>query len=43
MDSWPADIHDAAATTDWGWEPEYDADRTFNDYLIPNIRQRYQV
>lgn len=43
VDSWPADIHDAAAATDWGWEPEYDADRTFNDYLFPNIRQRYQA
>jgi nucleoside-diphosphate-sugar epimerase len=42
VDSWPADIHDAAATADWGWQPEYNADRTFNEYLFPNIRQRYQ-
>ncbi len=43
VDSWPADIHDAAAAADWGWQPEYNADRTFDDYLFPNIRQRYQA
>ena len=42
VDSWPADIHDATATADWGWQPEYNADRTFDEYLFPNIRQRYQ-
>lgn len=43
VDSWPAGLDDGAARRDWGWEPEYDAQRSFHEYLIPNIRQRYQV
>jgi nucleoside-diphosphate-sugar epimerase len=42
VDSWPADLDDSAARKDWGWSPEYDVERAFSDYLIPNIRQRYQ-
>lgn len=42
VDSWPADLDDSAARRQWGWSPDYDADRAFNEYLIPNIRQRYQ-
>ncbi len=41
VDSWPAAMDDTAARRDWGWQPEYDADRAFNDYLIPVIRQQY--
>jgi threonine 3-dehydrogenase len=41
IDSWPADIDDSAARMDWGWAPEYDADRAFQEYLIPGIRERY--
>jgi nucleoside-diphosphate-sugar epimerase len=42
VDSWPADIDDSAARLDWGWAPEYDVDRAFSEYLIPNVRHRYQ-
>ena len=41
IDSWPADIDDSAARMDWGWAPEYDAERAFQEYLIPGIRERY--
>lgn len=41
--SWPADVDDSAARTDWGWRPEYDARRAFEEYLIPGIRRRYSV
>ena len=41
VDTWPADIDDSAAREDWGWSPDYDQQRSFNDYLIPAIRQRY--
>lgn len=41
IDSWPEDMDDTTARRDWGWQPAYDADRCFNDYLIPNIRARY--
>jgi len=42
IDSWPADLDDSAAQRDWGWSPQYDLERAFNEYLIPNIKLRYQ-
>lgn len=42
VDSWPADEDDSKARADWGWHPDYDIERAFNEYLIPNIRQRYK-
>jgi nucleoside-diphosphate-sugar epimerase len=42
VDSWPADLNDAAAQHDWGWQPAYALDRAFHDYLAPNIRRRYE-
>ncbi len=41
VDSWPADIDDLAARRDWGWQPDYDQNRAFDEYLIPAIKQRY--
>ncbi len=41
VDTWPADIDDSAARRDWGWQPDYDQTRAFDEYLIPAIRQRY--
>lgn len=41
-DSWPADLDDSAARRDWNWKPEYPIDRAFDEYLVPNIRRRYQ-
>ena len=43
VDSWPADVDDTAARTDWGFAPRYDFDRAFSEYLIPRIRERYVV
>lgn len=43
VDSWPADLDDSAARMDWSWSPEYDVDRAFDEYLVPNVRQRYAV
>jgi len=42
VDSWPADLDDAGARTDWGWSPDYHVDRAFQEYLIPTIRERYR-
>jgi threonine 3-dehydrogenase len=42
IDSWPAAVDDSAARRDWGFEPKYDFDRAFREYLIPTIRQRYK-
>jgi nucleoside-diphosphate-sugar epimerase len=41
VDSWPADVDDTAARQDWGWSPDYDQARAFNEYLIPAIQKRY--
>jgi len=41
-DTWPEDVDDSPARNDWGWQPDYDADRAFSDYLIPQIRKHYK-
>lgn len=43
VDTWPLDVDDRAARADWGWAPQYDLQRCFDEYLVPNIRQRYQA
>ena len=42
VDSWPADVDDAAARADWGFSPDYDFDRAFRRYLIPTISHYYR-
>jgi threonine 3-dehydrogenase len=42
VDSWPEALDDSTARADWGWKPEYDEERFFEEYLLPNIRQRYR-
>lgn len=43
VDSWPADMNDNDARRDWKWQPEFGLDRSFDEYLIPNICKRYEV
>ncbi len=42
VDSWPLDVDDSAARADWGWEPDYDLGRAFEEYLIPAVVRRYR-
>jgi nucleoside-diphosphate-sugar epimerase len=42
VDSWPEDVDDTAARKDWDWQPEYDVDRFFEEYFLPEIRKRYK-
>jgi nucleoside-diphosphate-sugar epimerase len=42
VDSWPEDVDDSAARKDWAWEPDYDVDRFFDEYFLPEIRKRYK-
>jgi threonine 3-dehydrogenase len=42
VDSWPADLDDSAARRNWDWQPDYDVNRSFTEYLVPNIRNMYQ-
>ena len=41
IDSWPAGLNDKLARRDWNWQPDYDVQRAFEEYLVPNIRERY--
>jgi len=41
-DSWPEDVDDGAARSDWGFTPGYDFRTAFDAYLIPTVRERYR-
>ncbi len=41
VDSWPEDVNDSDARRDWGFQPAFDFERAFREYLIPTIRARY--
>lgn len=40
--SWPEDVDDTRARSDWSWRPAYDWQRAFDEYLIPAIDARYR-
>lgn len=42
VDSWPIDVDDDSAQKDWGWTKKYSFEKTFSDYLIPRIKERYK-
>ena len=41
VDSWPEDVDDSLARSDWNWNPDYNANAFFDDYFLPEIRKRY--
>jgi nucleoside-diphosphate-sugar epimerase len=41
VDSGPGHVDDARARRDWGFQPAYDLDRTFHEYLLPNVTRHY--
>lgn len=41
VDTWPADVDDTPARTQWGWAPAYDWTRALEEYLAPGLRARY--
>lgn len=41
VDTWPAELDDSAARADWGWSPDYDVRRAFDEYLVPAVTERY--
>lgn len=43
VDSWPGALDDTHARHDWGWNPRYDAQTAFTEYLIPAICKRYGI
>jgi threonine 3-dehydrogenase len=42
VDSWPEDVDDSLARKEWGWKPDYDVEKFFNEYFLPEMRKRYQ-
>ena len=42
VDSWPEAVDDSLARLEWGWQPDYDVDRFFDEYFIPQIKKRYR-
>lgn len=42
VDSWPEDVNDALARQEWNWKPDYDVERFFEEYFLPEIRKRYR-
>ena len=42
IDSWPSQLNQDTATHDWGWNPKYNFDDAFDNYLIPNIKKKYK-
>jgi len=38
-DSWPDDVDDSAARTDWGWDPDYDFEALVED-MLTNLRHK---
>jgi nucleoside-diphosphate-sugar epimerase len=42
VDTWPLDVDDGPARRDWGWDPDFDANRAFSEYLVPEIRKHYR-
>ncbi len=43
LDTWPADVDDSRARKDWGWKPEYDMRKAFEEYLIPGVSKFYKT
>ena len=41
VDTWPADVDDSPARRDWNWKPQFEADRAFAEYLVPEISRHY--
>lgn len=42
VDSWPEDVDDSLARKDWGWQPSFDMNRAFDEYLVPAVKNLYK-
>jgi len=43
VDSWPEDCNDDAARRDWSFAAKFDLKRAFNEYLLPNVKERREA
>ncbi|HMO02675.1 MAG TPA: NAD-dependent epimerase/dehydratase family protein [Oligoflexia bacterium] len=42
VNSWPKFLDDSLARREWGWRPDFNLEKTFMNYLIPNIKKYYK-
>ena len=42
VDSWPKEVSSSESEKDWEYELQYDFEKTFSEYLIPKIKERYK-
>jgi len=42
IDSWPSVLNQDRACKDWNWNPKYNYDNAFEQYLIPKITEFYK-
>lgn len=43
VDHWPKILNDQKARNDWGWEIKYNKQAAFDQYLIPAIKEKYNL
>jgi len=43
VDSWPMDVDDDNAKKDWGFKAKFSFEKTFADYLVPKVKERYST
>ena len=43
VNSWPDKINDHNARIDWKWNPEFDFEKAYADYLMPEINFKYKL
>jgi nucleoside-diphosphate-sugar epimerase len=41
VDSWPGEVDDRRARSDWGFRPRHGLREALDDYLLPALRKRY--
>jgi len=43
IDSWPNFVNDSAAQNDWGWKSKYDLSESYENYIVPHIKTKYNM
>jgi len=43
VDSWPAEVNDSRARTEWGFSPHHGFLDALDGYLLPALRRRYSI
>lgn len=43
VNSWPKNVDDSSARKDWNWQPEHNLESALNDYLVPGVKEFYNL